>query len=86
MEGHAELQMKILQMQQDQRFLQELLTNKATIRDQFALAALQGMLARGLVNVAHFAEKRGITCADYYATAAYEYADAMLRSREGREG
>jgi hypothetical protein len=55
-----------------------------SIRDYFAAAALQGILAHGLIKVAECAEKRGISCAEYYAICSYEYADAMLAAREAK--
>lgn len=48
---------------------------KATLRDQFAMAALQGLLASCLrPDKARTAEE------------AYQAADAMLAAREGEEG
>jgi len=47
----------------------------ATLRDQFAAAALTGLLA-GFQN--------GKSC-DSYAAEAYEVADAMLRARQPTE-
>jgi hypothetical protein len=55
-----------------------------TLRDYFAASPLQGVLANGLIKVAECAEKRGISCADYYAICSYEYADAMLAAREAK--
>lgn len=56
--------------------------SRQTLRDQFAMAAMQGILAKGFSSVSELAEKRGVSCADYYAIAAYEYADAMLEARK----
>lgn len=51
------------------------------LRDEFAMAALQGMLASP-----NDADKpisnRFPTVGDCYASAAYGYADAMLKARE----
>lgn len=44
---------------------------QVTLRDQFAMAALQGM------NLPDEAEYK-----DHYAVSAYQYADAMLEARK----
>lgn len=46
-----------------------------SLRDRFAMAALQGMLARG--------QDAGSTC-EAFALGAYEYADAMLAVRSAK--
>lgn len=48
-------------------------TAKNRLRDEFAMAALQGILAGKPVHQHYFAEQ---------ATRAYEMADAMLKARE----
>jgi hypothetical protein len=45
-----------------------------TLRDYFAAAALQGLLA----------SFESIGTRDAYALVAYEYADAMLKAREAK--
>jgi hypothetical protein len=71
-------------MQENTGLRSQLHKAQCSLRDQFATAALQGILAHGLIKVAECAEKRGISCADYYAIASYEYADAMLAAREAK--
>lgn len=52
-----------------------------TRRDQFAMAALTGLLS------GHMAAEEGVTYADRVSNGAYEIADAMeaARNREGAE-
>jgi hypothetical protein len=52
-----------------------------TLRDYFAAKAMQGAIAHGLFN----AEKGSSSYAEYVATIAYIYADAMLQARNGGE-
>jgi hypothetical protein len=49
-----------------------------TLRDYFAAKAMQGAIAHGLFN----ADKASSDYAEYVATVAYVYADAMLKARE----
>jgi hypothetical protein len=49
-----------------------------TMRDEFAKAAMQGAIAHGLFN----ADKASSDYAEYVATVAYVYADAMLKARK----
>ena len=48
------------------------------LRDYFAAKAMQGAIAHGLFN----ADKASSGYAEYVATTAYVYADAMLKARE----
>ena len=52
--------------------------NGMTLRDYFAAKAMQGAIAHGLFN----ADKASSDYAEYVATVAYVYADAMLKARE----
>lgn len=49
-----------------------------TLRDEFAMAALQGMIASDPV------VDRKTVNRDVWARVAYEFADAMLRARESK--
>jgi hypothetical protein len=62
------------------------ITGGKTLRDDFAMAALQGLLsavtAQACVDaVCENAKANGITLKAQFAKAAYEYADAMLAER-----
>ena len=63
------------------------MTEKLTIRDQFALAALQGLLANTLYIGMFgffkdsFSPDRDVA-AEIYAHEAYSFADAMLEERK----
>ena len=48
------------------------------IRDIFAAMAMQGAIAHGLFN----AEKASNNYADFVASVAYHYADAMMDARQ----
>jgi hypothetical protein len=48
------------------------------LRDYFAAMAMQGAIAHGLFN----AEKASNDYADFVASIAYGYADAMMKARE----
>lgn len=50
-----------------------------TLRDQFAMAALNGCLSHSDKGNVSFASVKDAT--DYYAKLAYAYADAMLVAR-----
>jgi hypothetical protein len=54
----------------------------AALRDQFACAALTGMLAYSHVNPMAGNVTENGTCLDA-AKLAYQYADAMLKARDG---
>lgn len=49
------------------------------LRDDFAMSALNGMLA-GKISSPAF-----IMTEDHYASAAYKYADAMLKARSTKD-
>ncbi len=51
-----------------------------TMRDYFAMAAMQGAISHGLFN----SEKAGASYAEYVSTIAYVYADAMLAARKAK--
>jgi hypothetical protein len=48
------------------------------LRDYFAAMAMQGAIAHGLFN----AEKASNNYADFVASVAYQYADAMMDARQ----
>jgi hypothetical protein len=48
------------------------------LRDYFAAMAMQGAIAHGLFN----AEKASNNYADFVASVAYHYADAMMDARQ----
>lgn len=50
-----------------------------SLRDQFAMAALNGCLSHSDKGNVSFASVKDAT--DYYAKLAYAYADAMLKAR-----
>ena len=58
------------------------------LRDQFAMAALMGMLSskEGADAAAAGAASRGITSGTFAAMIAYEQADAMLEARNKQRG
>lgn len=55
-----------------------------TIRDDFAIAALTGLLVNdtSLSLIAKISEKKGARLAAYAAELAYEFADAMIEARK----
>jgi hypothetical protein len=54
-----------------------------TLRDEFAMVALQGMLAGPMAAALEKVASRRLIDVDELASkAAYEYADAMLKERE----
>lgn len=58
--------------------LERILFDKPSLRDQFAMAALQGMISATPEN-ASFRDP------DLSALEAYTYADAMLKARNGEQ-
>ena len=56
------------------------LHNGMTLRDYFAAKALSGFFAAEPPT--HSEMKESKTIAEFFAFAAYEYADAMLKARE----
>lgn len=52
------------------------------LRDEFAMAALTGLTSRMSEIATYLVEsKKAVKAADFFATMAYEMADAMLRGR-----
>ncbi len=64
-------------MKTDTEIYYDKLEKESNLRDQFAMAAMQGLVAKGaaLVKADDFI---------YVATDAYEMADAMLKVRNDR--
>ena len=58
----------------------ELQAQRETLRDKFAMAALQGCLAYSYVNPSHGNFHENCNPA-FVAASAYDYADAMLAER-----
>lgn len=52
-----------------------------SLRDWFAGQAIPALISS--VGIAKVAEQRGVTVSELVARAAYQYADAMLKAREG---
>lgn len=65
---------------------QELLQKqKPTLRDQFAMAALTGMLANPVIQEKVSQGNFSLALHHYHAKAAYTFADEMLKQREKKE-
>lgn len=60
--------------------LEEINQKTLTIRDQFAIAALQGLIAHSSENQPIF--NTPDEAFSYYAKGAYAYADAMMEARK----
>lgn len=59
--------------------LEEINQKTPTLRDQFAIAALQGLIAHSSENQPIFNTPG--EAFSYYAKGAYDYADAMMEAR-----
>ncbi|RTA29721.1 hypothetical protein e2701_00004 [Klebsiella phage e270.1] len=59
--------------------LEEINQKTLTVRDQFAIAALQGLIAHSSENQPIF--NTPDEAFSYYAKGAYAYADAMMEAR-----
>lgn len=60
--------------------LEEINQKTLTVRDQFAIAALQGLIAHSSENQPIFNTPDEVF--PYYAKSAYAYADAMMEARK----
>lgn len=69
-----------LSRMQSAETLEEINQKTLTIRDQFAIAALQGLIAHSSENQPIFNTPG--EAFSYYAKAAYAYADAMMEVRK----
>ena len=54
--------------------------NGMTLRDYFAAKAMPSLIGQWTENVRHL--KQGQSLADFVASQAYAYSDAMLKARE----
>lgn len=67
-----------------QQSISEAMPETTSLRDQFAMSALNGLLSYSLVNPMSGNYHENCTC-DNAAQAAYGYADAMLEARKVRD-
>ncbi len=56
--------------------------NKKTLRDEFAMAALQGVVSLRPDIMANCAAKMGVSLTQFHVITSYEIADAMLEARK----
>lgn len=63
----------------------QIITGGMSLRDYFAAAALQGMLATGRTWTTNLESDVPLTCQANYAAASYLIADGMLAERARKE-
>jgi hypothetical protein len=71
----SDLEVELFEARRDNNFLVGVMSNKPTLRDQFAMAAVTGIITR---SATYFSPDEF----NYFGKCAYQIADAMLAARE----
>ena len=72
--------MRMSELHAEREIIPDVVVEQATLRDQFAMAALTGLLSNP--KLAETAMKKGPR---WFDEVAYQYADGMLKERENKE-
>ena len=72
--------MRMSELHAEREIIPDVVVEQVTLRDQFAMAALTGLLSNP--KLAETAMKKGPR---WFDEVAYQYADGMLKERENKE-